>query len=71
MLQTHTYTMSLRESVVCTIGIVIEIFIFKESSLGCLLNDILVRTVVQVISGKVHIAVKKRESTIHTTHPGS
>ena len=69
MLKTHSYTMSLRKGIVGSECPVVKVFIFKICSLVGFLDDILVRTVVKIITRKVHISVKQSKGTIDTAHP--
>ena len=72
MLQTYSKPMSLRESHTLAVSIAEKMAsVWFICNLRSRLFYVLIRTVVKVVSCKIHIAVKQGERTIQTSHPCS
>ena len=70
MVQTSSETMSLSKGIVLSLCRIQQAAaVLHICSLGCTFLDILVRTVVEIVSGEVHIAVKKCERAVQSSHP--
>ena len=70
MFQTDTESVALGHCAVITVLIVQETAsVIKICDLGTFLHDLIDGTVLQVVSGKVHVTVAKSEGTVKSSHP--
>ena len=70
MLQSHSESVALSHRTACSFLIIEQTTsILEVCDLGTFLHHVVDRTVIEVVSCKVHLVVQQSEGTVETTHP--